>query len=145
MQEPLDTANADLVALRDMGFANPERTASMMACTLDCIKLLNPDGRIGYMSHNGRCAMDICDLNQVLGATWWTLWPEERREMVKASVDYARAGRTANFVADCPTATGRPARWDVTVQGVTDSDGTVVEIMAVSRHTHDPERALTCY
>ena len=144
MQRPIDTQNADFVSMQELGFERPERSSALMSCSPDCIKLLCPEGRITYMSHNGRCAMEICDLTQVLGANWWLLWPEHHHGLIQSAITEARAGRTANFIADCPTAGGREARWDVTVQGIFDDSGALYEIMAVSRETHEDPRPLTC-
>lgn len=117
--------------------------AALMSCSPDCIKLLQPDGRLAYMSHNGRCAMEVDDVNALLDQPWSSFWPKEHAETINASVDAARAGKIAHFVADCPTAKGRMCRWDVTVMGVVGADKSVVEIMAVSRETDDPCRPLT--
>jgi len=145
MNALIDTENADLVALRDLGYEHAERSAALMSCSPDCIKLLTPDGRIGYMSHNGRCAMDIDDLALVHNKYWWSLWPEDRQDMIRDAVTTAATGKTVNFIADCPTGHGRPARWDVTVQGIFGGDGQLIEIMAVSRATADMQRQMTCF
>ncbi|WP_147103474.1 PAS domain-containing protein [Tateyamaria sp. syn59] len=137
------TQNADLIEMNDLGFPAPERSAAMMACTRDCVKLLSSDGRITYMSHNGRCAMDIDDLAQVLGKYWAELWPPQSTDLINGAVAAAQAGKMAHFVADCPTGRKRMARWDVTVIGIPNAQGGLSEIMAVSRETIEPCRPLT--
>ncbi|MFL4472028.1 PAS domain-containing protein [Tateyamaria armeniaca] len=133
----------ETATMRDLGFDTPEREAAMMACSPDCIKLLSADGAIAYMSQNGLCAMEIPALSNILGKFWPDLWPESQRDLVASAVTAAGQGKTVNFVADCPTALGNPARWDVTVQGVFAPDGQLIEIISVSRLTKDPLRALS--
>ena len=142
MNAPIMTENADLIELRGLGYEAPGHIAAMMACSPDCIKLLAPDGRVVYMSHNGRCAMEIDDLSDVVGRAWSQLWPDEHSHLIDGSVAAARDGKIAHFVAECPTAKGRPARWDVTVMGIFNDRNTLVEIMAISRETDDPCRPL---
>ncbi|MBY5934355.1 PAS domain-containing protein [Tateyamaria omphalii] len=135
--------NTDLIEMRDLGFPAPERAAAMMSCTRDCVKLLSPEGLITYMSHNGRCAMEIDDLGAIVGRRWSEVWPSESTPLIEGAVTAACDGKMAHFIAECPTARQRLARWDVTVIGIAGQDGRLDEIMAVSRETLDPCRPLT--
>ncbi|MFD1341934.1 PAS domain-containing protein [Litorisediminicola beolgyonensis] len=135
-------ATPDQERLDALGLDAEPALVRRMEQSRDCIKLLQSDGTIEYMSHNGLCAMEIDDLSVVLGKVWWTLWPEEVRETLKQAVSAACTGRMANFVADCPTAKGHPRRWDVTVTGLVGARGAVEEILAVSTQTEDRARPL---
>lgn len=145
MTKASHTTFPDAVAMQTLEFEAPQRAAALMACSPDCIKLLSPDGCITYLSHNGLCALEIDDLSTVLGQAWRVLWPAEARHLIDGALSGAQAGQTARFIEDCPTAKGKYARWDVTVQGVFDPDGTLTEIVAVSRHTRDPKQALRVF
>lgn len=114
----------------------------MTYCSGDCIKLLEPDGRLAYMSANAARAMKDDTSGALYGTFWWDLWPDQLRETVKRAVGIARMGRLANFIAPCPTARGIPAFWDVTVTGITNEHGEVCEILAVTRRTLDRPRPL---
>lgn len=144
-QSKFDHINPDATTMRQLGYENPERSAVLMSCSLDCIKLMTPDGIISYMSHNGMCAMEVEDLDAVTGQPWWAFWPDAQQDTIRAAVSSARAGKIVNFIADCPTARGTAARWDVTVQGVFEEDGALREIIAVSRRTSEPLRDLSTY
>ena len=144
-QTTLNRTNVDAAAMRQRGYDSPERSAVLMSCSLDCIKLLNPEGQISYISHNGLCAMEVDDLDSVAGQPWWMFWPEPQQDTIRTAVESARDGKIVNFIADCPTARGTPARWDVTVQGVFEEDGALREIIAVSRRTNEPLRDLSAF
>jgi PAS fold len=139
----VDTTDAN--SLRRRRYSGLQRTAALMTCTDDCIKLMSPQGVISYMSLNGQCAMEINELDSVLGTAWWSFWPKENQPVVRSALDAACRGKTANFVAECPTAAGNMKRWDVTVQGVFDGNGAVREVIAVSRKTSAPVRDLTTF
>lgn len=123
----------DAKRMRSLGLAPDPRVTRWMASTQDCVKLLSPEGEITYMSRNGLCAMEIDDLQAILGKSWWSLWPEESRALVRQAVETARRDGICRFEAACPTAKGDPARWAVTVTAVPDADGAVREILSVSR------------
>ncbi|SEL74000.1 hypothetical protein SAMN05444413_1157 [Roseivivax marinus] len=136
----------DIEDARAHGVEIDMRTATLMAFSPDCVKLLETDGRLRYMSHNGRCAMEIPDLGPVLGQEWWALWPERARALLKDAIELAAQGRQVNFVAECPTAAGTPACWDVTLTGIAAAGGgSVSEIVAVSASTDKPPSELVVY
>ncbi|SIS71326.1 hypothetical protein SAMN05421759_102562 [Roseivivax lentus] len=143
MLDSLKTALEDIDEARATGVALDARTAMLMSCSRDCVKLMTPNGSLRYMSRNGRCVMEIDDLNAILGKKWWSLWPDSARGMLTRAVEEASEGHCVNFVAECPTAKGRPACWDVTVIGVPDRTGVITEIMSVSALTEAPARGLT--
>lgn len=138
MLDNLKTALGDIEEARAARITLDARTAMLMSCSQDCVKLLNLDGTIRYMSRNGRCAMEIDDLTALLGRKWSSLWPDETREMLDRAVAEAGAGHLARFVAECPTAKGRVACWDVTVAGVPDASGDIQELISVSVLTERP-------
>ena len=106
---------------------------SVLDASQDCIKVIELDGSLSYMNINGQCAMEIDDLNAVTGADWSSLWPEESRSLVRASVEDACAGRHSRFEAFCPAAKGTPKWWDVAVAPILGDDGLPVRIVSVSR------------
>lgn len=138
MLDNLRTALGDIEEARAAGIELDARTAMLMSCSQDCVKLLNLDGTIRYMSRNGRCVMEIDDLTAILGQKWSALWPEEAHEMLDRAVAEAADGRVARFVAECPTARGSLACWDVTVAGVPDASGDIHELISVSVLTENP-------
>ena len=99
----------------------------------DCVKVLDNEGRIQFMNFNGLCQMEIDDFSAFKNKNWWTLWGTENEALVKASVDKALKGETAQFTALCLTAKGTTKWWDVVVSPVGKPGEPVKQIISVSR------------
>ncbi len=108
-------------------------TLAMLRNSPDCVKLLNIEGRISFMSENGMCAMEIDNPDQIAGKTWWDLWPQESRGNLQASFERARDGEEVTFAGACPTAKGDLRDWQVSITPVVEMDGKITSILAVSR------------
>ena len=108
-------------------------TLSILNASPDCIKIVELDGSLSFMNHNGLCAMEIDDFGMVEGQAWPCLWPEEATDMLEASLEAARRGETTRFEAFCPTARGSDRWWEVTVAPVRDEKNIVQRILASSR------------
>ncbi len=110
-----------------------ETLASIFAQSVDCVKLLDLDGRLLWMNANGQCAMEIDDFASVKGRCWTGVWPEETRVLVEERLAQASQGETVRFDAPCPTAKGTQRWWSVTISVVTDVEGRKIGFMAISR------------
>ncbi|MBV9930632.1 MAG: EAL domain-containing protein [Alphaproteobacteria bacterium] len=106
---------------------------SILAASVDCIKILSVDGRIELMNGPGLCAMEIDDFDQLVGQEWAALWPVAGRALVRNAVARARAGAAVRFSAPCPTAKGSPRWWDVIVTPLRDGRGRITRFLAMSR------------
>jgi diguanylate cyclase (GGDEF)-like protein/PAS domain S-box-containing protein len=106
---------------------------SILAASVDCIKILSADGRLELMNGPGLCAMEIDDFDQLVGQEWAALWPAEGRRLVQNAVMRARAGAAVRFSAPCPTAKGAPRWWDVIVTPIRDRHGWITRLLAISR------------
>ncbi|MEJ7769641.1 MAG: ATP-binding protein, partial [Chitinophagaceae bacterium] len=107
----------------------------------DCLKVLDAKGRILFMNFNGLCQMEIDDFSTFKNKNWWTLWGSENEALVKASVDIALKGETAQFTALCPTAKGTSKWWDVLVSPVGKPGEPVQQIIAVSRDITEQKKS----
>jgi PAS domain S-box-containing protein len=96
----------------------------------DCMKLLDAEGHLLAMNHNGRLCMEIDDFALLKGAQWLAQFPDESRPAVAAALEQARRGETGRASAFCPTAKGTPKWWDIVVSRLGDSAG---KLVAVSR------------
>lgn len=114
---------------------------SVLDASLDCIKVVDLDGRLTYMNANGLCAMEIDDFSQVSNACWWDLWPAEGAIDIKNAIEAGRKGEPTRFEAFCPTAKGTPKWWDVSVSPVRDDSGRVNHLVSISRDITDRKRA----
>lgn len=133
-------------ASRDPGAAQFLETSGLPVSALllglfdqsdDCIKLIDPEGRLQFMNCNGKQAMEIDDFAAVAGRSWDSLWPVDSQEMVRQAIAQAKAGRPMRFEAFCPTAKGTPRWWEVTVSPIPADDGSVAAILSSSRDITD--------
>jgi len=106
---------------------------SILAASVDCIKILSIDGHLELMNGPGLCAMEISNFDQIIGKEWAALWPSGGRQLVRNAVERARTGAAVRFSAPCPTAKGSPRWWDVIVSPIRDQQGRITRFLAISR------------
>jgi len=106
---------------------------SVMVCSVDCIKLIDLEGRLEYMNPGGLVVMEIDDFLPFQGRLWAELWPEAQRHEVFASIEAARQGGTGRFTGLAPTAKGTRRWWDVVVTPILDDDQRPVQFLSISR------------
>lgn len=134
------TAMADPGRIVSTALTN-ETLAALLDQSLDCIKLIGRDGSVQYMNRNGLCAMEIDDIEAVVGRSWDELWPMESRPVIRDALVRAAAGEAVRFDAFCPTAKGTPRWWDVAVAQVRDERGDVLGYLSTSRDVSEARRA----
>ena len=106
---------------------------TIIESSVDCVKVLDMKGRIEYMSPPGLKALDVDDINQILGHRWVDYWSEEDRPLAEAAVAAAVAGDVGSFRGEFPTARGAMKCWDVKITPSRGPDGAVERLIAVSR------------
>ncbi|MBP0444222.1 EAL domain-containing protein [Roseomonas sp. SSH11] len=106
---------------------------SVIESSMDCVKVLDLEGRLIFMNRSGLDLMEIADFGAVRGCAWPGLLPDEARALTARAVEAARAGEVSHFNMTCTTSTGKPKWWDVMVSPIRDADGKVVRILAISR------------
>jgi signal transduction histidine kinase len=105
----------------------------VLESSIDCVKVLDLNGRLDYMNSPGLRALEIEDANQVLGKYWVDFWKEEDKARAEAAVAAAKAGDLGSFEGDCLTVGGTRKSWDVKITPVLGADGSVERLVAVSR------------
>jgi two-component sensor histidine kinase len=123
----------DALALDYIGGIEGDVLLSVLNASQDCIKLVQPDGRLSFMNVNGICALQIDDFDLVADRPWPDLWPESSRPVLQDALRRAAKGERLSFEAECPTAKGTLKWWNVSVLPVLAADGTVLRILATSR------------
>jgi diguanylate cyclase (GGDEF)-like protein/PAS domain S-box-containing protein len=108
---------------------------SMLEASVDCIKLLSLEGKIEFMNAPGMRAMEIDDFATIEGQPWCSLWPGEGKAEAVEAIQQASLGETARFHAFRPTAHGSYRWWDVVVTPILGNQGTVAQLLAISRDT----------
>src|SRR5579863_5951193 len=77
-------------ALRDA----EEFKSRLIACSQDCIKMLDLEGRLLWMNEGGMQALEICDLGPFVNSSWIQFWEGEDAKAAQAAVEAARKGDT---------------------------------------------------
>jgi PAS domain S-box-containing protein len=121
--------------------ANELFSRTVLESSPDCVKVIDTEGRLQFINHNGLFLMEIDDFAQVKNKVWWRLLGKENETLVKESFDKALTGESSEFTAFCPTAKGAPKWWDVIVSPVTNPAESVQKIIAVSRDITDRKKA----
>jgi diguanylate cyclase (GGDEF)-like protein/PAS domain S-box-containing protein len=106
---------------------------SVLQASVDCIKLIDLDGRIELINTPGLHAMEIDEPEFFLGKDWASLWPAESRPIVLEAMELAKTGQPARFSSACQTARGTQKWWDVIVSPLKDEAGCVQQLLAISR------------
>ncbi|NWE78649.1 hybrid sensor histidine kinase/response regulator [Pseudomonas yamanorum] len=108
-------------------------TERVLASINDCIKVLDLDARLTFMSEGGKQIMEVSDFNAIRGCPWPDFWQDQGNVDAKAAVAAAKAGRNASFVGAANTLAGNLKWWHVNVSPIMGSDGLPEKILCVSR------------
>lgn len=98
----------------------------------DCVILLDQDGRIEWINPAGIAALEIGNVDLLIGQRWACLWPADMRRRALDAVRVARAHRTRRFAGRCPTMNGRDRSWDVSVSPIA-APGQPMRLVAIAR------------
>lgn len=109
---------------------------SVLSASTDCIKVLNLDGELTFMSEGGMKVMEISDFNAVRGCPWPDFLKDTGVGLAREGLEAAKAGKTFHFEAAADTYLGTPKFWSVSVSPIFGENGRVERILSVSRdHT----------
>src|SRR5580765_400796 len=89
-QDQLAILRADRQVTEEALRASEAFKTRLIEGSLDCIKVLDLEGRLLSMNAGGMQALDICDFGPFNHALWPELWPTESQEMVRQAVQTAR-------------------------------------------------------
>ncbi|MGA3204931.1 MAG: hypothetical protein ABSF12_20750, partial [Bryobacteraceae bacterium] len=67
-------------ALRDA----EEFQRRLIACSRDCIKILDLEGRLLWMNEGGMQALEICDFGPFVNRSWIQLWEGDDAKAAQA-------------------------------------------------------------
>ncbi len=127
--EDIDEAKRTEAALR----SSEAFSKSIVDSSRDCIKVLDRDGVLRYMSRGGRELMGVKDLSAVLGKPYLDFWSGNERTAAAEAIAGARAGNTMRFKGFLPTFHGVHRWWDVVISPIRNEAGKVTQLLAVSR------------
>jgi PAS domain S-box-containing protein len=100
----------------------------------DCIKILDLDGRLQFMSEGGKRVMQVEDFGKLKGCPWPDFWAGSGNANARAAFEAAKAGGTARFRGRQIQPTEMRARyWEVQVSPIFGEDGKPSQILSISR------------
>lgn len=109
---------------------------NVLAASTDCIKVIELDGSLSFMSEGGMQVMEVSDFNDVNGCIWADMLKGDGTELALRALDAARQGRSTHFESAADTYLGTPKHWSVSVSPIFSEAGVVERILSVSRdHT----------
>jgi len=118
-----------------------EFNRSIIESSSDCIKVLDIEGRLQFMSRGGQELLKIKDINQYLNMSYENFWKGSDYQAAREAIAEARQGRVGRFSGYCPTADGTPTWWDVVISPINGPDGNVDRLLAVSRDITERKKA----
>lgn len=118
---------------------------SVLASSADCIKVLDLQDRLTYMTEGGKRVMEVSDFNAIRGCPWPDFWQGQGNADAKAALVAAKTGGVGRFQGEASTMAGNPRWWDVQVTPILDAQGIPEKLLSVSRDItsqKDAERAV---
>lgn len=106
---------------------------SVLGASSDCIKVLDLDGRLIYISDGGRLIMEMPDDLQIEGCPWPDFWREPGLSEANKALALARTGAASAFQGYANSFADNRRFWDVRVTPMLDAAGRPERILAVSR------------
>lgn len=106
---------------------------SLLAASDDCIKVIDLDGKLAFMSEGGQHVMEVSDFNAIAGCPWPDFWTGQGNLDAQHAIAEAKEGRSYRFQGFADTAAGNPKYWDVKVSPIIGPDGKPESILSVSR------------
>ena len=101
--------------------------------SMNCIRILDLQGLLLFANRSALTALEVDGPVAFDGAAWSSYWPEPGRGQIARGIEAARRGETYRFDGQCPTRRGTAKWWDVVIAPITDLDGRVVAISAITR------------
>ncbi len=105
----------------------------VLASSSDCIKVLDLDGRLRFMSEGGQRTMEIDDFSAFEGCAWPDFWHGKENGLAEAALETARVGGRGHFQGYTDTAKGNSRYWDVVVTPMLGADGRPERLLSISR------------
>ena len=113
---------------------------SVLAASGDCIKVLDLDANLTFISEPGMRLLEVSDFNAIHGCAWPDFWHGDCHAQARSAVAAALAGGLGHFVGPANTMKGTPKWWDVQVTPILGADGKPDKLLCVSRDISQANR-----
>ena len=107
----------------------------------DCIKTLDMDGNLLFMSKSGQRLLEIENIEPYLNQSWIAFWKGDDYINAEKALQSAKEGGIGVFEGYCPTEKGTPKWWDILISPIMDEEGAPRQLLSVSRDITDRKRA----
>ncbi len=114
-------------------YSSREFNQRMLGSIQDCIKVLDLNNTLLYMSPNGQRALELDNVEDFLGTSWLELWHGADTPDARRALQRAKDGEMGHFQESLATAKGTPKFWDVWVTPMLDPEGEPEKLLLVSR------------
>ena len=128
-----EAKHTDLTVIHAALLTNTEFSRQILENSTDCIKVLDLEGRLEFMSAGGMHVMEIDDFAPFVMCPWVDFWHGEQRGMAQKALATAKTGEVGRFVGPTPTAKGNLRWWEVVVSPIRGRDGGVEKLLSISR------------
>lgn len=140
--QSLASMKSELAAAGSGLAENADVLRGVLAGCGDCIKILDLDGRLQFMSEGGKRVMEVEDFSKLKGCPWPDFWNGSGNGDAIKAVETAKRGGVGRFKGPADTAKGTPRYWDVQVSPIIGADGAPSHLLSISRDITDEWRAL---
>ena len=108
---------------------------SVIDSSPDCVKVLDLDGRITFISRNGLRMTPATMRDGIIGSDFLAMWPQPARWEATGALAAAASGARARFAARLPSETGPTQYLDVLVSPILDKLGRPERLLVLTRDT----------
>lgn len=138
----LDQASEETQKVMEALRASEEFQGRLIACSQDCIKVLDLEGRLQFMNAGGMRVLEVCDFAAVANSNWVDFWQGQDREAAETAVATARKGGIGRFTGFFPTVVNKKPMWfDVVISPIVDAQGRPEKLLALSRDVTEQKAA----
>ena len=107
---------------------------SVIESSPDCIKVLNDQGYLTYMSPGGQTLLEIDNVNQFIGAHYLDFWQgTEYFEPMSQTLTAALSGKPGKAEGFLPTPKGTPRWWSISFTPIINQQDGPKDLLIVSR------------
>lgn len=124
--------NNELAAADPTLVSNDALLAALLNGGEDCVKILDLDGNLQFMSEGGKRVMEVEDFGALKGCPWPDFWSGEGNAQALHAIEDARNGKAARFLGAANTAKGTPKFWDVRVLPIRGANGRPSHLLSIS-------------
>ena len=121
--------------------ASEEFNRRIVESSSDCIKILDLEGRLLYISERGQELLGIEAVGPYINSSWIELWPGEGQRRARAAIEQAKESGFGMFQAYGPTPRGEAKWWDTVITPIRDAQGRVIRLLAISRDITESKQA----